>query len=156
MEAALAVTFSGNTPRSRPKAGSRRHDRRTRVHWRSELAHRRRRRAPNAAGTINLTACTAIPTITGTIFNGEAPTWRLAAAAPTSPTLPAYVVLPACICGGSCRPAVECPEDPLPLISRTVNAVQQDGVPNQATLSEAVQQATTGETIGVFLRRTST
>ena len=48
-------------------------------------------------------------------------------------------------------PPVECPEDRFRVISRTVNSVQQ-GPPNHATLSEAVQQATTGEIIGVFLR----
>ena len=41
-------------------------------------------------------------------------------------------------------------EDSLRILSRTVDAVQQGGVPNHATLSEAVQKAGTGE-IGVFL-----
>jgi hypothetical protein len=151
VEAALAVTFSGSTPTLEAKAlngiggtiaaraftGA--------LSWLGGVGDVRK----NSTGTINLTACTAIATTPPpTNFNGEVPI-PATLCAPTSPTLPDYVILPACICGVP-FPPVECPEDPFRVISRTVNAVQQ-GPPNHATLSEAVQQATTGEIIGVFL-----
>jgi hypothetical protein len=157
VEAALAVTFSGSTPTLEAKANDHGGAIAARaftgaLSW---LAPGVGDVRPNASGTINLTACTAISTA-GIDFKGEVPISVTNVCAPTSPTLPDYVVLPACICGVPFPPPpppfppVACPEDPFRVISRTVNAVQQ-GPPNHATLSEAVQQATTGEIIGVFL-----
>jgi hypothetical protein len=99
VEAALAVTFTGSTPTLEAKAkdlggaiaaraftGA--------LSWLSGVGDVR----PNATGTISLRACTTISTA-GTSFNGEVPsvTTGLCGA---SPTLPAYVGLPACICSG--------------------------------------------------------
>lgn len=106
---------------------------------------------PNATGTIALVACGAITT-TGTNFNGEVPTTTTGLCTPTSPTLPAYVILPTCLCGGPFPPGeVECPEDRLRIVSRTVDETAKSALPNHTTLSDAVAQASFGEVIGVFI-----
>jgi hypothetical protein len=150
VEAARAVTFGGSTPTLAAAAKDHGGVIAARafteaLSWLSGVGDVR----PNATGTINLTACKTVSTA-GTNFNGEVPTSTPGVCAPTSPTLPAYVVLPACICSLP-GPGPDCPEDPLRILSRTVNAAPQGGVPNHTTLSEAVQKASTGEVIGVFL-----
>lgn len=105
---------------------------------------------PNATGTIALEACGAITTA-GTNWNGAVPTLTPASCAVAAPTLPDYVVLPECLCGTIPGDGV-CPEDRDHLITRVVDP---SGTPHgvlkvHATLSAAVTEATSGETIGVF------
>jgi parallel beta-helix repeat protein len=148
VEAAFAVTLSGSTPTLEAKAKDHGGAIAARaftgaLSWLGGLGDVK----PIATGTINLTACAGLPTTTGTEFRGVLTSAKVCD--PASPTLPSYVVLPECLCGLP-FPPVECPEDRFRVISRTVSSVQQ-GPPNHATLSEAVQKASTGEIIGVFL-----
>jgi hypothetical protein len=152
VEAALAVTFVGNTPTLEAKANDHGGAIAARaftgaLSWLAGIGDVR----PIASGTISLKACTAAPTTTGTNFNGEVPSVTTGLCAPASPTLPAYVILPACLCNLP-GPGPACPEDRFRIISRTVAADPQGGVPNHTTLSEAVQQASTGEIIGIYHR----
>jgi len=105
---------------------------------------------PNATGTITLEACGAITTAGGD-FNGEVPASTTPSCAVASPTLPDYVVLPDCICGGLPSDGL-CPEDAHRLLSRTVDptGTQHGLLPNHLTLQDAVDAASSPETIGVF------
>ena len=149
VEAAQNVTFSGNTPTVVVKGndlggsiGMRAYN--GALTWTDGNGDAR----PVATGTIALTSCGTLTT-TGTNFNGEVPTTATGVCG-GSPTLPSYVVLPACLCGGPFPPGVVCPQDTFRVITRTVSAVPF-GVPNSLTIQEAVDLAASGEVIGVFL-----
>jgi parallel beta helix pectate lyase-like protein len=106
----------------------------------------------NTTGTIDLAACSAPIKTTGTNFNGEVPSITTGVCTPPPPDfLPAYVVLPTCICGVPGTGA-ECPEDLRRIVTRTVDptGTAHGFVPNHLTLGEAVQNASSSESIGMF------
>jgi len=149
VEAAQAVTFTGNTPTVVVKGndiggtiGMRAYN--SAFTWTDGNGDAR----PIATGSIALTGCAGVTT-TGTNFNGETPTINPGLCG-GAPAVPSYVVLPACLCGGPFPPGVECPQDRFRVLTRTVSAVPFS-VPNTLTIQEAVDQAASGEVIGVFL-----
>jgi hypothetical protein len=107
-------------------------------------------------GVITFQDCAAGPVITtGTTFpfNGAAATTptTLADACGGAPTLPAYVVLPDCPCGGSPADGT-CDEDPLRVLTRSVDptGATHGAVPNHLTVQDAYDAASDGEVIGLF------
>jgi len=130
--------------------------------------------APTAPkrGVILLTACSALPTTTGTSFpfNGDtATTPTPSTSCPGGPpVLPGYVSLPAANCGAICVPQTptptptrvqqftptpgNCPEDPNAVLTATVDpsGTIHNGLPNFLTLQPAYDAAGNGAVIGLF------